>query len=90
MLCLPHNRDLPVCHYNRRNLGRYVQLLNETLALVRQEVAAGKSEKEIEDAGLPKIWKPWFDPETVPNERDFMQEIYATVTHSNDLNQQHR
>jgi hypothetical protein len=72
---------------NRRDLSQYVQLLNETIALVLQEIAAGKSEKEIEDAGLPKIWKPWFDPEAVPNERDFMQEIYATVTHTNDLNQ---
>jgi glyoxylase-like metal-dependent hydrolase (beta-lactamase superfamily II) len=72
---------------NRRDLAQYVQLLNETIALVRQEIAAGKSKKEIADAGLPKIWNPWFAPETVPPEPDFMQEIYATVTHTNDLNQ---
>jgi len=72
---------------NRGDLAQYVQLLNETIALVRQEIAAGKSEKEIANAGLPKIWNPWFAPATVPPEPDFMQEIYATVTHTNDLNQ---
>ncbi len=72
---------------DRRDLAQYVQLLNDTIALVRQEIAAGKSEKEIEDAGLPKFWTPWFAAETVPSERDFMQEIYATVNHTNDLNQ---
>jgi hypothetical protein len=72
---------------NRRDLAQYVQLLNETIALLRQEIAAGENEKEIADAGLPKIWKPRFAPEIVPPERDFMQEIYATVTHTNDLNQ---
>jgi len=72
---------------NRGDLAQYVQLLNETIALVRQEIAAGKSEKEIANAGLPKIWNPWFAPATVPPEPDFMQEIYATVTHANDLNQ---
>jgi cyclase len=72
---------------NRRDLAQYVQLLNETIALVRQEIAAGKTEKEIADAGLPKIWKPWFAPETVPSERDFMHDVYATLTHANDLSQ---
>ena len=72
---------------NRRDLAQYVQLLNETIAPVRQEIAAGKSEKEIADAGLPKIWKPWLAPGTVPSERDFMQEIYATLTHTSDLSQ---
>ncbi|HKW35269.1 MAG TPA: MBL fold metallo-hydrolase [Candidatus Acidoferrum sp.] len=72
---------------NRRDLANYVQLLNETFALVRQEIAAGKSEKEIAGAGLPNIWKPWFAPENASAERDFMHEIYAAVTHTNDLNQ---
>jgi cyclase len=72
---------------NRRDLAQYVRLLNETIALVRQEIAAGKTGKEIADAGLPKIWKPWFAPETVPSERDFMHDVYATLTHTNDLSQ---
>jgi glyoxylase-like metal-dependent hydrolase (beta-lactamase superfamily II) len=72
---------------NRHDLAQYVQLLNETIALVRQEIAAGKSEKEIADAGLPGIWKPWFAPETVPREPEFIQDVYATLTHTNDLNQ---
>lgn len=72
---------------SRRDLAQYVQLLNETIALVRQEIADGKSEKVIEDAGLPKFWKSWFAPGPVSGERNFMQEVYATVTHTNDLNQ---
>jgi cyclase len=72
---------------NRRDLAQYVQLLNETIALVRREIAAGKSEKEIADRGLPGIWRPWFGAEKVPSQRDFMQEVYATLTHTSDLNQ---
>jgi glyoxylase-like metal-dependent hydrolase (beta-lactamase superfamily II) len=72
---------------NRRDLAQYIQLLNETIALVQKEIAAGKSEKEIAQAGLPEIWKLWFAPDAVPPDRDFMQEIYTTLTHTNDLNQ---
>jgi hypothetical protein len=72
---------------NRRDLAQYVQLLNETIALVRSEIAAGKSEKEIADAGLPEIWEPWFAPESVPPERAFMREICASLTHTNDVTQ---
>ena len=72
---------------NRRDLAQYVQLLNETIALVRQEIASGKREKDIEDAGLPELWKPWFAPEGVPRRADFVREVYATLTHTNDLNQ---
>jgi glyoxylase-like metal-dependent hydrolase (beta-lactamase superfamily II) len=72
---------------NRRDLAQYVQLLNETIALVRREIDAGKSEKNIASAGLPELWKPWFAPEDVPAEPEFLEEIYATLTHTNDLNQ---
>jgi glyoxylase-like metal-dependent hydrolase (beta-lactamase superfamily II) len=72
---------------NRRDLAQYVQLLNETIAFVRQEITAGKTQKEVAEAGLPKIWRPWFAPDAVPAEHEFMQGIYATLTHANDLNQ---
>jgi cyclase len=72
---------------NRRDLSQFVQLLNETVALVRQEIAVGKSEKEVAEAGLPELWKPWFTAAAVPAEHEFMQGIYATLTHTNDLNQ---
>jgi cyclase len=72
---------------NRRELAQFVQLLNETVALVRQEIAGGKSEKEVAEAGLPAIWKPWFAPNEVPAEHEFMQGIYATLNHTNNLNQ---
>ena len=72
---------------NRRDLAQYVRFLNETIALVRQNIASGKSEKDVANAGLPELWKPWFAPEAVPREADFMREIYATLAHTNDLNQ---
>jgi hypothetical protein len=65
----------------------FVPLLEQTIAHVRQESSAGKSEKEILDEGLPEAWKPWFAPGAVPVDRDFMHQIYATVTHTSNLNQ---
>jgi len=35
----------------------------------------------------PRVLRSWFAPETVPSERDFMQEIYATLTRTYDLSQ---
>jgi cyclase len=72
---------------NRRELAEYLPLLKQTIALVGQEIAAGKSEKEVADAGLPEIWKPWFAPQAVPTARDLMRQIYATLAHTNKLDQ---
>ncbi|MGA7624525.1 MAG: MBL fold metallo-hydrolase [Candidatus Acidiferrales bacterium] len=72
---------------NRRDLALYVSLLNATIERVRREISAGKAEKEIVDEGLPEIWKPWFAPKNVPSEHDFMQRIYATLTHTSNLDQ---
>ena len=71
---------------------RCVITLTRELALAQsrqadREIAAGKSEKEIADRGVPGIWRPWFGAEKVPSQRDFMQEVYATLTHTSDLNQ---
>lgn len=72
---------------NRRDLAQFVQFLNETVALVRREIAAGTSEKDVAEAGLPELWRPWFAPDAVPAAQEFMQGIYATLTHTNNLNQ---
>lgn len=72
---------------NRRDLAQFVQFLNETVALVRREIAAGASEKDVAEAGLPELWRPWFAPDAVPAAQEFMQGIYATLTHTNNLNQ---
>jgi glyoxylase-like metal-dependent hydrolase (beta-lactamase superfamily II) len=72
---------------DRHDLAEYVRLLDETIALVRQAIASGKSEKDVADAGLPELWKPWFAPDAVPAQHEFMQEIYATLTHTNNLDQ---
>jgi glyoxylase-like metal-dependent hydrolase (beta-lactamase superfamily II) len=72
---------------NRRELAQYVPLLNQTIALVRQEIAAGKTEKEVADAGLPEIWKAWFAPQAAPAGHDFVRQIYATLNHTDVLDQ---
>jgi cyclase len=72
---------------NRRELAQYLPLLNQTIALVRQEIAAGKSEKDVADTGMPEIWKPWFAPQAVPAGHDFLRQIYATLAHTNKLDQ---
>jgi cyclase len=72
---------------NRRELAMYVPLLEQTIAHVRQEIATGKSEKEILDEGLPDMWKPWFAPGDIPVDSDYLHQIYATVTHTSNLNQ---
>ncbi len=61
-------------------------LLKQTIALVRQEIAAGKSEKEVADAGLPEIWKPWFAPTRFPAGARF----HATNLYNPDAYQQTR
>lgn len=72
---------------NRRDLALYVPLLQQTIDHVRREISAGKSENDIVAEGLPEIWKPWFAPKPVPSERDFVQRIYATLTHTSNLDQ---
>ena len=72
---------------NRRDLAQFVQFLNETVALVRREIAAGTSEKDVTEAGLHELWMPWYAPDAVPAEHEFMRGIYATLTHTNHLNQ---
>jgi cyclase len=72
---------------NRRDLALYVKLLDATIEQVRQEISAGKSEKEIVDAGLPAIWAPWFAPEKFSGGQDFMRSIYGSLRHTSPVNQ---
>jgi glyoxylase-like metal-dependent hydrolase (beta-lactamase superfamily II) len=72
---------------NRVDLAMYLPLLNQTLDFVRSEIAAGKSEKEVSDAGLPAFWAPWFAPQKLPAAPDFMARIYKTLAHTNPIDQ---
>ncbi|MGA2887202.1 MAG: MBL fold metallo-hydrolase [Terracidiphilus sp.] len=72
---------------NRRDLSVYISLLEHTMVHVRKEISYGKTEKEIVDERLPEVWKPWFAPQAIPVDRDFMQAIYSTVTHTSNLDQ---
>ena len=72
---------------NRRDLVQYVQILNATIDGVRRDIAAGKTEKEIADAGLPPIWAPWFAPLKFSGGHDFMRAIYGSLQHTNNPDQ---
>jgi cyclase len=72
---------------NRADLATYLPLLNKTIDLVRGELAAGKSEKEVSDAGLPAFWAPWFAPRPLPAAHNFMSRIYKTLAHTNPIDQ---
>ena len=72
---------------NRRDLVQYIQILNATIDGVRRDIAAGKTEKEIADAGLPPIWGPWFAPLKFSGGHDFMRAIYGSLQHTNNPNQ---
>jgi cyclase len=71
----------------RRDLVLYLQLLNATIERMRQEISAGKSEKEILEQGLPADWAPWFAPQPVPTAKYFVDGIYGTLTHKNKPNE---
>jgi len=72
---------------NRRDLALYVKLLNATIEQVRQEIAAGKTEREIVDQGLPADWAVWFAPKPAPDGKYFVDIIWGTLSHKNRPNQ---
>ena len=72
---------------NRRDLAQYVQILNATIDDVRRDIAAGKTEKEIADPGLPAIWAPWFAPKKFSGGQGFMKAIYGSLQHTNPHDQ---
>jgi cyclase len=44
---------------NRREMAEYVELLNDAIAQVKQGIAEGKSDQQIQALGLPEKWKHW-------------------------------
>jgi cyclase len=71
---------------NRRDLAEYVQLLNDTIALVKQELAAGKTDKEIQAGGLAEKWRQWPNAENAPMAPRLLHMIYRTLR-DQDLDQ---
>ncbi|HEY0703763.1 MAG TPA: MBL fold metallo-hydrolase [Candidatus Acidoferrales bacterium] len=72
---------------NKRELAMYLPILNAQIEHVRQEIAAGKSRKEIEAEGLSSDWAPWFAPKKFSGGRDFIGAIYGSIQHTNPVNQ---
>jgi len=72
---------------NRRDLALYMKLLNATIEQVRQEIAAGKTETEIVDQGLPADWAQWFAPKPAPDGKYLVDIIWGTLAHKNKHDQ---
>lgn len=69
----------------RRDVAEFVNFLNDTITTVKAQIAAGKSDQEIQAAGLPENWRSW--PASGPAAaRDFLHAVYKSVT-KRDLNQ---
>jgi cyclase len=71
---------------NRRDLAEYVELLRDAIAHVKSEVAAGKTDKEIQAEGLPEKWKQWPAADNIPEIPRLNHMIYRTLK-DQDLNQ---
>jgi cyclase len=71
---------------NRRDLAEYVQLLDDAIAHVKSEIAAGKTDKEIQAEGLPEKWKQWPAADNGPMVPRLNHMIYRTLK-DQDLNQ---
>jgi cyclase len=70
---------------SRRDVAEYVDFLNDTIASVRAQIAAGKSDEEIQAAGLSEKWRNW-PAEGNGGVRYFLHSIYNSLTNP-DLNQ---
>lgn len=60
------------------DLRTYQQMLEQTLSLVRQGIATGKSLDQIKAGGLPAQWAPWDWP-FVPTHR-WLEIVYLSLT----------
>jgi hypothetical protein len=70
---------------NRAELAQYVALLDLTIAQVRADIAAGRSESDVVAHGMPAGWRDWFPSNKLPVAPDFMKSIYESLTHTNRL-----
>lgn len=69
---------------NRREIREYVELLDDAIAQVKQGIAAGKTDEQIQAQGLPEKWKIWPAADNVPVIPQFLHLIFASLTHKND------
>jgi len=71
---------------NRREMAEYVQLLNDAIAQVKQGIAEGKSDQQIQALGMPEKWKQWPAPDNAEMVPRLNHMIYRTLR-DQDLNQ---
>jgi cyclase len=68
---------------NRRDMAEYAQLLNDSIEQVKKEIAAGKTDKEIQEEGLPQKWKNWPAADNVPLVPRLNHMIFISLTDKN-------
>jgi cyclase len=66
---------------NRREIREYVDLLNDAIAQVKQGIASGKTDEQIQAAGLPDKWKSWPAADNDSIIPQFLHLIFFSLTH---------
>ena len=70
---------------NRAEVFEYAELLRDSIAQVKREMAAGKSDAEIQAEGLPEKWRTWPAADNAPFVPELKHLIYLSLT-KKDLN----
>lgn len=70
---------------NRAVVLEYANLLTDSIAQVKGEIAAGKTQAQIESEGLPEKWRSWPAADNDPDVSQLNHLIYLSLTHK-DLN----
>ncbi len=71
---------------NRNEMAEYVELLKDAIARVKEGIAEGKTDREIQAWGLPAKWRQWLAPEEAPDAPRLNHMIYRTLK-DQDLDQ---
>jgi cyclase len=69
----------------RAEILEYVALLQDSIEQVRREIAAGKTDEQIQAQGLPEKWKGWPAADNMPQIPQLNHLIFVSLTHK-DIN----
>jgi len=70
---------------NRAEVFEYAELLRDSITQVKREIAAGKTDAEIQAEGLPEKWRTWPAADNAPFVPELKHLIYLSLTNK-DLN----
>jgi cyclase len=65
---------------NRAAVFEYAELLRDSIAQVKRDIAASKTEAQIQSEGLPANWKSWPAADNAPEVPELLHLIYLSLT----------